>query len=272
MFLFALSQSAEINIPTTLAGFIILHFILFPSTNGYNSYQDKDTGSIGALKHPPEVNSNLYRVTLLMDITALIAGLFISLTFSLALLVFVIMSRLYSFRGVRIKKYPYLSFIVVFIFQGGFVYLMSLEAMNPGHFFEFFTPGHIVCMIISSLFIGSMYPLTQIYQHKADKDDGVISISYKLGYTGTFVFSAILFGVAVSLFSGYMLISSHYRQMALFFLLILPVVIRLAWWFNQVRSDTRKANYENTMAVNILSSACMNLYFLIIVIGNQIML
>lgn len=270
VFLFALSQSDEIDIQSALTGFIILHFLLFPSTNGYNSYQDKDTGSIGILKHPPEVNENLFRVTLLMDITALVAGLFISAYFSLALLVFMIMSRLYSYRGIRLKKYPYIAFIVVFIFQGGFVYLISLEAINPGHFFSFFSPGHVLCMIISSLFIGSMYPLTQIYQHKADKEDGVISISYKLGYTGTFIFSAIMFAVAVILFTVYLLVNSDYLYLALFVLIIVPVIIRLARWFNLVSRDHEKADYENTMAVNMISSVCMNLYFILITIGNYL--
>jgi hypothetical protein len=43
-------------------------------------------------------------------------------------------------------------------------------------------------MSVASLFIGSVYPLTQIYQHEADKKDGVTTISYKLGYVGTFFF------------------------------------------------------------------------------------
>ncbi len=59
-------------------------------------------------------------------------------------------------------------------------------------------------MLLSSLFLGSAYPLTQIYQHEADKKDGVISLSYKLGYKGTFFFSSILFTMA-SIFLFYYL-------------------------------------------------------------------
>jgi 1,4-dihydroxy-2-naphthoate octaprenyltransferase len=54
-------------------------------------------------------------------------------------------------------------------------------------------------MDVASLFIGSVYPLTQIYQHEADKKDGVTSLSYKLGYSGTFVFSGIWFSIATVL-------------------------------------------------------------------------
>ncbi|HEX2395488.1 MAG TPA: UbiA family prenyltransferase [Bacteroidales bacterium] len=272
VFLFALSQSAGIQVSSTILGFVILHILLFPSTNGYNSYQDKDVSSIGGLKHPPKVTENLYYATLSMESAALITGLFISVYFSLMLLVFIIMSHLYSYRRIRLKKYPFVAFIVVFIFQGGFVYLMSLESMNPGKLFSFFTAEHILCMIISSLFMGSMYPLTQIYQHKADKDDGVISLSYRLGYNGTFIFSGFLFTIAVILFFIYLAGKSQYLYLFLFLLFIIPVVLRLLRWFSLVKKDIRNADFENTMAVNLLSSVCMNLYFVIIAAANQILI
>jgi len=65
-------------------------------------------------------------------------------------------------------------------------------------------------MSVASFFIGSVYPLTQIYQHETDKNDGVISISYKLGYNGTFVFSVYYFSVA-TVFLYFISISSISR-------------------------------------------------------------
>src|SRR5512133_361789 len=189
VFLFALSQAETVHWSSAILGFVILHLLIFPSVNGYNSHQDKDETSIGGLRNPPRVSQKLFYATLLLDITALICGLFISVSFSLLLLVFISMSRLYSYRRIRLKKYPVIAFLVVFLFQGGFVYLLSHEAFSPHTVHELLSPGHLICMAISSLFIGSMYPLTQIYQHDADKNDGVISLSYLLGYKGTFVFS-----------------------------------------------------------------------------------
>jgi 1,4-dihydroxy-2-naphthoate octaprenyltransferase len=106
VFLFALSQVNTINWPDTLLAFFILHLLVFPSSNGYNSFQDRDEGSIGGLKYPPKVTSNLYFATLLMDITALLLGLLISLYFTLMVLVFILISRAYSYRPIRLKKYP----------------------------------------------------------------------------------------------------------------------------------------------------------------------
>jgi 1,4-dihydroxy-2-naphthoate octaprenyltransferase len=123
-------------------------------------------------------------------------------------------------------------------------------------------------MSISSLFIGSIYPLTQIYQHEADRKDGVISISYKLGYLGTFVFSSVLFFVASILMFYFFNLKHKIISVEIFFIIMLPVIVRLSIWFFKVRKDTQNANFENTMAMNLLTSSCMNLYFLVLILNN----
>jgi 1,4-dihydroxy-2-naphthoate polyprenyltransferase len=272
VFLFALSQSSNINWVHAGLAFFILHFLVFPSSNGYNSYQDRDESSIGGLKNPPRVSENLYRVTLLFDIAALLLALIISPLFSLLILVFVTMSRLYSYRGIRLKKYPVTGFFTVFIFQGAFVFLMTVVAVNSAYAEIIFTTQNLICMAVSSLFIGSMYPLTQIYQHEADIKDGVTSISYLLGFHGTFIFSASLFAAATALLLFYFINRGQPLVTLLFFIIILPVVVFLSKWFGEVRKNSKNANFENTMKANLLSSVCMNLFFLILIINNRILI
>jgi 1,4-dihydroxy-2-naphthoate octaprenyltransferase len=269
VFLFALSQAGNINWLTTATAFVILHLFIFPSSNGYNSYQDRDETSIGGLKHPPKVTRNLYFATLLLDFIGVLGALSVSVYFSLFVLIFVLMSRAYSYRNVRLKKYPVIGFLTVFIFQGAFVYLMASSAVAPFSFDTFFTFNNLICMSVASLFMGSVYPLTQIYQHEADKQDGVISISYKLGYIGTFVFSSILFGLATLFLYYYFNLKHQQTGLFLFLLITLPVVTKLTVWFNKVRKDTSQANFENTMSMNLLTSSCMNLYFLILILNNH---
>ena len=57
------------------------------------------------------------------------------------------------------------------------------------------TATNIWIMAACTFQIAGVYPLTQIYQHEQDLADGVTTISYKLGYRGTFIFSAIMFGL-----------------------------------------------------------------------------
>lgn len=268
VFMFALSQSEQVNWQHTLLAFFILHVLVFPSSNGYNSFQDRDETSIGGLKHPPKITSNLYYATLLLDILALLLGLFISVYFSLMTLMFIVMSRAYSFRQIRLKKYPVTGFLTVFIFQGAFVYLMSLSAINGLNSEVLFSVNSMICMAVSSLFIGSIYPLTQIYQHRADKNDGVISLSYKLGYTGTFIFSGLLFSIAVLLLFYYFNLKGQRISLIIFLLMMLPVIYRLSVWFAKVRKDTIHADFENTMAMNTLTSSIMNIYFLLLTINR----
>jgi 1,4-dihydroxy-2-naphthoate polyprenyltransferase len=268
VFLFALSQAATINWQTTAIAFIILHLLIYPSSNGYNSYQDKDETSIGGLKNPPKVSENLLYVSILLDTIAILAALYISLYFSAFVLLYIMVSRAYSYRNLRLKKHPVLGFTTVFIFQGAFTYLMASSGITDFSMENFFTLNNVICMCIASLFIGSVYPLTQIYQHEADKKDGVITISYKLGYTGTFLFSAGMFLLASVLLLYYFSLKQQQIALIIFFLMMFPVVIRLLYWFNKVRKDTEKANFENTMRMNLLASTCMNVYFLILILNN----
>jgi 1,4-dihydroxy-2-naphthoate octaprenyltransferase len=268
VFLFALSQASSINWGTTFLAFIILHLLIFPSSNGYNSYQDRDETSIGGLKNPPKVTDNLFYATLMLDITGIISAFIISIYFCLFVSIFILISRAYSYRNLRLKKYAILGFLTVFIFQGAFVYLMASSAITSFSPQNFFSLNNIICMTVASLFIGSIYPLTQIYQHEADRKDGVTSISYKLGYIGTFIFSAILFTTATVFL--YLFFDLKHQKIAvlLFLIIMLPVIIKLSVWFNKVRKDTQNANFENTMSMNLLTSTCMNIYFVILILNN----
>jgi 1,4-dihydroxy-2-naphthoate octaprenyltransferase len=268
VFLFALSQAMVVNWQHAFLVFIILHMFVYPASNGYNSYQDKDETSIGGLKYPPQVTRNLFYVTLFFDVTGMLLSLLVSVRFALCVLVYVLISRAYSYRKLRLKKYALIGFLTVFLFQGAFTFLMATIGVNGNGFKNAFSAGNIVCMVVSSLFIGSVYPLTQIYQHEADKKDGVTTLSYKLGYTGTFVFSAVMFTMATVLLYCYFMDKHQLIALILFFILMLPVVFRLSVWFIHVKKNTGAADYENTMHMNLLASSCMNIYFLILICNN----
>jgi 1,4-dihydroxy-2-naphthoate octaprenyltransferase len=146
---------------------------------------------------------------------------------------------------------------------------MASSAITTFSINKFFTLNNTICMSIASLFMGSIYPLTQIYQHEADIKDGVISISYKLGYIGTFIFSAILFSIATVLLFYYFNLKHQQIALVLFLILMLPVITNLSIWFNSVRKNIANANFENTMTMNLLTSICMNLYFLVLILNNH---
>jgi len=268
IFLFAFSQVSTHNWHTSVLAFVILHLFIFPASNGYNSYQDKDETSIGGLKYPPKVSKKLFYATLLMDIIGLLCSLFVSGYFFLFVLIAIVVSRIYSYRKVRLKKYAIIGFITVFIFQGAFTFMMSFSAITGFSFNTFFSIRTIICMIVSSLFIGSFYPLSQIYQHEADKLDGVISISYKLGYKGTFFFSSILFIIGSIIFFYYFNLKHQNIVSIIFILINLPSILKLIIWFVQVIKDNKNANFENAYSMSLVTSSCMNLFFIILILNN----
>ena len=50
IYLFALSQVPAIDWLKAALIFFIIHFLIYPASNAYNSYMDRDTGPIGGLE------------------------------------------------------------------------------------------------------------------------------------------------------------------------------------------------------------------------------
>src|SRR5688572_19464666 len=106
-YLFALSISPNLGERNLLWSFLIIHLLLYPASNGYNSYFDKDEKSIGGLKNPPPVTKELYYVSLLLDVAAVVlAMILINKEFAIMVLVYGLISKAYSHPSVRLKKYP----------------------------------------------------------------------------------------------------------------------------------------------------------------------
>ena len=106
VYFFALSQLPHINYNRAFLIFVLLHVLVYPSSNGYNSYMDRDETPIGGLEHPLQPTKQLFNLTLLMDFIALSTAIFVSVYFFLGLLLYIIASRAYSYRGIRLKKFP----------------------------------------------------------------------------------------------------------------------------------------------------------------------
>ena len=118
VYLFALSSASTLNNSHALVVFIVLHLLVYPACNAYNSYFDKDEGSIGGLKNPPKVDIKLWQAANIFDIIGLsISYLLIDYRFFLFVLFYILVSRMYSFKGTRIKKFAILSWLIVGIFQ-----------------------------------------------------------------------------------------------------------------------------------------------------------
>ena len=113
-------------------------------------------------------------------------------------------------------------------------------------------------MIAASLLIGGFYPLTQIYQHQQDKEDGVTTLSMQLGYKGTFIFTAAVYFLAVCALAFLLISSLQENSFFIIQIFFLPVLVYFVWWFKTVATNNSGANFVNTMRMNILASVCTN--------------
>ena len=242
---------------------VIWHLLVFPASNGYNSYNDRDEGPIGGLATPPPPTRQLLYLVNTMDATALLLSLFVSFPFTFFVAAYILASRFYSNRAIRLKKFPIVSFLDVFIFQGAWVFCADLKALSPAHVFS--NPAVIYSAAACSFFIGTVYPLTQIYQHSADREDGITTLSMLLGIRGTFIFSALLFIIA-TLFV-YASFSGALNRFWLFNLVMLPSTLYfLTWAFGSFR-DAARVNFRNAMGMLVLSSLLNNVFFLILLLN-----
>lgn len=242
--------------------FFILHFLLYPASNGYNSYFDQDEGSIGGLEHPPEATKNLYHWSLILDLLALGLGLLIDWRFSSLLLIYGLVSKAYSHPLIRLKKRPILGWLAVGIFQGYFTFLMTVYGVSTFQIDLLDWQWQLPALLSSILLLGS-YPMTQIYQHKEDEERGDITISLKLGILGTFYFTGAFFFISTLGFIYYFKETYSSQTGLLFIVLMLPVVGYFFYWFLKVRKDANKADFRHTMRLNLVSALMLNLFFLI---------
>ncbi len=264
IFLFAVSVSPQPLVWKTILVFFILHFLLYPASNGYNSYYDKDEDSIGGLEKPPPVSKELWYASLALDGIALGLGILLGWVFVAGLFVYGLISKLYSYDGVRLKKYPILSWVLASFFQGAFTFLMTYQAINEVPLAALAEPPIVLAAVLSTAFLGGSYPMTQVYQHAEDARRGDKTLSRLLGIKGTFVFAAVAFQLTA--FGFWYFFQSYYSgwYFVWFLVCLAPGLIHFLSWTGQVWKSEQVVNFRSTMRLNWLTATGMNLFFLIL--------
>lgn len=265
LYFFALSQVPDIDWPKAILIFFILHFFIYPASNGYNSYMDRDTESIGGIEKPPPPSRQLFISTVVLDFLAIILGFLVSPLFGCLIPLYIGASKAYSYRRIRLKKYPVISYLTVIVFQGAFTFWLVYYGGNGAD--SLVVPWQGV--LTAALLIGGFYPLTQIYQHRQDLQDGVVTLSYKLGYRGTFLFCAGVYLLALIVMAQFFITSNQTGRLLIVGFFFVPVAIYFVDWMLKVSRDSAAANFRNTMKMNWLAATCTNMAFIILLIERQ---
>ncbi|MFC3880152.1 UbiA family prenyltransferase [Algoriphagus namhaensis] len=263
IFFFALALTPNLNPMRLLWVFLSLHLFLYPSSNGYNSYFDKDEKSIGGLKNPPKVTKDLYWLAQAFFLIALIIGLQISVTYALLLLIYGLVSMVYSHPAIRLKKYGWLSWFITGFFQGHFTFCMAYIGLSDLDWMAMFRPHILIPGLLTSLMLWASYPLTQVYQHEEDGSRGDRTLSLKLGVLGTFLFSSLWFLITAAGFAWFFMDRNQEAVLWVYLACMAPVVLFFFVWFSFVRKDPEKyANYTWAMGMTWISALALNGFFL----------
>lgn len=268
---FALSQTNQANTGISIGVFVLLHLLIYPASNAYNSYYDKDEGSIGGLENPPPVSKELFYVAWALDILAIIIAYFLSgWILALALFIYSSVSKAYSNDKIRLKKNPILSWITVGIFQGAFTYLTVIQAIDNVLISDLMQEKYLFPAVLSSFNLLGFYPMTQIYQHEEDAKRGDLTMSRLLGIRGTFLFTAGIFLLVTVgfffFFQGKEIL--HFSAFIVYLLVMSPVLIFFNVWFLKVLKNEQLADYKHTMQLNFLGSICLNVFFVLLFLSK----
>jgi 1,4-dihydroxy-2-naphthoate octaprenyltransferase len=202
----------------------------------------------------------LFRTSVIMDLAAIALSFFISYWFTICIVAYIAASRAYSFRGIRLKKYPIVGYLTVVVFQGSVTFFMVYHGSHIEKTLAVPPAG----MVAAGLLIGGFYPLTQVYQHEADKKDGVQTISSMLGYRGTFIFTAIVYTMAMSVLAWLFFNKGEQNKFAVLATMMTPILVYFFVWAGKVWKDVYKADFHHTMRMNLLASCCTNIAFVIL--------
>jgi 1,4-dihydroxy-2-naphthoate octaprenyltransferase len=260
-FCFAASQAVKPNMWYLLLSAIIIHLIFYPSANAFNSYFDKDEGSIGGLENPPPVDKELLYISYIFEFVSLTLAFLIGWRFAVMLFIINLIFKAYSHPWVRLKKYPWLGLLTVALFQGGHTYMMSYMAINDSDFGALMDYSVLIPSLLCTVLLLGSYPMTQVYQHEEDGKRGDLTISRRLGIKGTFIWTGIIYAAGISGFVVYL--TDYYSPLISLALLVSlsPTLIYFIKWFLRVLRDESKADYRSTMKLNQISALCFIFFF-----------
>lgn len=261
IFLFGIQASPSVEPWRGWLAFVVIHFLLYPASQAFNSWYDRDEGPIGGLSVPPPVHVSLAWAAWTLDALALVGAWMVGPVFFLCLVLYTLGSKAYSWKVTRIKSRPWAGWLGIGLVQGGLTFVAVVQGVGtPLGWSE---PALWWGALTATCFLLGVYPLTQVYQHDEDARHGDLTVSRRVGIRGTFVLAATFLGAAVVLFVVQFVSGSGWTT-ALFFLgLQTPTLIYFLWWAWGVWKDPTRADFRRTMTMNVLASGLMNVFFLL---------
>lgn len=261
IFLFGVQATTAADLVKVVAAFFIIHFLLYPASQAFNTWYDRDEGPIGGIASPPPVHVSLIWTAWILDGATLVASWSLGPVFFGAMVLYTLGSKAYSWKVTRLKKRPIAGWLGVGVVQGALTFVAVVQGVGTPQ--SWTSPELWMGALTAALFLWGVYPMTQIYQHEEDARHGDLTISRLVGIRGTFVLSAVFLGAAVVLFVVRFVTGPGWPTALLFLGLQVPTLVYFLAWAFQTWKTPSNADFRRTMILNGLASGLMNLFFLL---------
>jgi 1,4-dihydroxy-2-naphthoate octaprenyltransferase len=263
LFLFAISQTHDLNMLHTGLFFIILQVLIHPSNQLQiaNANLELSGSKIELTKQAKNlINSSISMNSLAVVLSMLI----ISLEVGVGVTGYLLLSKLHNNNPIRLRKYAIISLLLTMTMQG--VLLFALTQYATG---KLMLITNIFAIQACAFFVGFVYPLTQMHTHMEDLKRGDLTIGIRLGLQGTFILSLVMFLIAISFMGLHFYNTKHGFHFYVFLFFLSPVAAYFFWWRKNTRIQPLVANYIFTRLFVVITTICMSLFSLVLIYLNH---
>jgi 1,4-dihydroxy-2-naphthoate octaprenyltransferase len=251
-------------------GILILHLLVYPASNGIYAYFDKRKGVISGIRgiKPASI------FTLVVSLIFLVVGIYLSLkvntSYFYAVLIFVLLSFLFSFPSTGIKIRPLYGILIVSISYGVVGFIAGwVCGSDLGKLKDWF---YIAGVLASAGFVAGFYTLSLVYRVSEDSEKMGDLFVEKLGSAGVFRFAEIMLPISGLLativvagkFTLYELIG-----VILYFLIWFLVIDRFRVNF-YLQKEWQ--NYKTIMNFNLTNSVILSIYLFLRILAFHYLL
>lgn len=264
LFLFAISQTHDLNWLHTGFFFVILQVLMHPSNqlqiaNANMEISDNKTDITHQAK-------KLITTSISMNSLAVVLSILIfSLEVGVGVLGYLLLYKLHNNNPIRLRKYAIISMLLTMSMHGILLFVLTQYATG-----KLMLITNVFAIQACAFFIGFVYPLTQMHTHTDDLKRGDHTISIRLGLKGTFALSLVMFLLAISFMGLHFYNTRNVFHFYLFLFFLSPVAAYFFWWRKNTRLEPLIANYRFTRLFVIITTICMSLYSLVLIYLNHL--
>ncbi len=264
IFLFAISQTQEINRLHTAIFFVVMFVLVQPSIQMQIAYANMQLSKCNISQ--TEQAKKLFKISTAMDGVAVIFSTIVfSLEVGAGLLTYLLLSKLLNSNPIRLKKYAIISWLLTMALQGVLLFALTQYACG-----KIMLITNVFAVQATAFFVGFMFPLTQMYTHQQDANRGDLTISLRLGIKGTFTLGLVSFLVAILFMGLHFYNVKKLFHFYLFLLFLSPVTAYFFWWRKNAKIQPLAANYTFTRLFVMITTISMGLFATVLIYLNHL--